>query len=216
MHPFCHTFRRASLRLPLSFTINFISNSGKSNYLRAALKESTTEGTKVPSFTLQNLEAFFLEEKIYELLAAKFQEEAFQDCFLVEFNLSGGAHRLEVFIDCDSGLTHEKCRQISRYLESYIDQEGWLGEKYTLEVSSPGLTRPLKLGRQYHKNIGRKVTVTLNDGTTKTGTLKAASDTTITVEEEVTTKEGKKKKTTVVQTELPFERIKKTMIVISF
>jgi ribosome maturation factor RimP len=176
---------------------------------------STTEGTKVPSFTLQNLNAFFLEEKIYELLAAKFQEEAFQDCFLVEFNLNG-PHKLEVFIDCDSGLTFDKCRQISRYLESYIDQEGWLGEKYTLEVSSPGLTRPLKLERQYRKNIGRKVEVTLNDGSTKTGTLKAAGDTAITIEEEVTTKERKKKKTTVVQTELPFEQIKKTMIVISF
>lgn len=161
------------------------------------------------------MDTFFLEEKIHELLAAKFQEEAFQDCFLVEFNLHG-TNKLEVFLDCDSGLTFEKCRQISRYLESYIDQEGWLGEKYILEVSSPGLTRPLKLKRQYHKNIGRKVEVTLNDGSTKTGILKAAGDTAITVEETVTTKEGKKKKQTAVQTELPFEQIKKTKIVISF
>jgi hypothetical protein len=60
------------------------------------------------------------------------------------------------------------------------------------------------------------VKVTLNDGSTQTGTLKATGDTAITIEEEVITKEGKKKKTTVVQTELPFEQIKKTMIVISF
>jgi len=161
------------------------------------------------------LNAFFLEEKINELLAAKFQEDAFQDCFLVELNLHG-TNKLEVFLDCDSGLTFDKCRQISRHLESYIDEEGWFGEKYTLEVSSPGLTRPLKLNRQYRKNIGRKVEVTLIDGTIKTGTLKAAGETDITIEETVITKEGKKKKTVEVQTELPFEEIKKTKIVISF
>lgn len=161
------------------------------------------------------MNAFFLEEKINELLAAKFQEDAFQDCFLVELNLHG-TNKLEVFLDCDSGLTFDKCRQISRHLESYIDEEGWFGEKYTLEVSSPGLTRPLKLNRQYRKNIGRKVEVTLIDGTIKTGTLKAAGETDITIEETVITKEGKKKKTVEVQTELPFEEIKKTKIVISF
>jgi ribosome maturation factor RimP len=161
------------------------------------------------------LDAFFIEEKIHELLAAKFQEETFQDCFLVEFNLHTG-NKLEVFMDSDSGLTLEKCQRISRYLESHIDEEGWLGEKYTLEVSSPGLSRPLKLKRQYLKNIGRKVEVTFNNGEVKTGLLKAADESAFTLEETVVKKEGKKKKKEVVLTEIPYDSIKKTMIIISF
>ncbi len=119
-------------------------------------------------------------------------------------------------MDSDSGLTLEKCQRISRYLESHIDEEGWLGEKYTLEVSSPGLSRPLKLKRQYLKNIGRKVEVTFNNGEVKTGLLKAADESAFTLEETVVKKEGKKKKKEVVLTEIPYDSIKKTMIIISF
>jgi ribosome maturation factor RimP len=161
------------------------------------------------------LDVFFIEEKIHELLAAKFQEETFQDCFLVEFHLHRG-NKLEIFVDCDSGLTLDKCQQISRYLESFLDQEGWLGDNYTLEVSSPGLNRPLKLLRQYRKNIGRKLEVTLKDGPVKTGLLKSVSDSAIVLEETIVTKEGKKKKTTTAQTELSFDQVKKAMVVISF
>ncbi len=109
-----------------------------------------------------------------------------------------------------------KCQKVSRYLESYIDEGNWLGEKYTLEVSSPGLSKPLKLKRQYKKNIGRQLDVTLEDGTGKIGELKAVAESSITLEEQVVVKEGKKKKKMVVQTELPFDKIKKTLVVISF
>ncbi len=161
------------------------------------------------------VDAFFVEEKIHQLLEAKFAEEGFQDCFLVDFHLSA-TNKLEVFVDCDSGLTLEKCKKLSRYLEHHFDEAGWLGESYTLEVSSPGLGRPLKLQRQYLKNIGRKVEVTLADGSIKTGPLVAANETGFTISETVTVLEGKKKKKQEVQTELQFDIVKKTMIVISF
>ncbi len=149
------------------------------------------------------------------MLAAKFQEETFQDCFLVDLYLHQG-NKLEVFIDCDSGMTVEKCQRISRYLEHHIDEEGLLGEHYGIEVSSPGLGRSLKLVRQYQKNIGRTFEFTLIEGDPITGVLKAATDKVITVEFTVETKEGKKKKKETVQTEIPFENIKKAMVVISF
>lgn len=161
------------------------------------------------------MEAFFIEEKLNTLLATKFQEEDFKDCFLVDFELPSPT-RLEVFIDCDSGMTFEKCRKISRYLEAAIEEENWFGEKYTLDVSSPGLSRPLKLKRQYHKNIGRGLNVTLEDGSVKNGKLLKVEDGAITIEEIVIVKEGKKKKKQEVQTELPFSRIKKSLIEISF
>ena len=161
------------------------------------------------------MDVFFIEEKINHLLAEKFQEEHFKDCFLVGTELHTN-NKLEVYIDSDSGLSLEKCQKISRYLESFIDEENWLGEKYTLEVSSPGLSRPLKLKRQYKKNIGRSLEITLKDGIVKTAELKEVHEGGIKVEELVVVKEGKKKKKMVVQTELPFEEIKKTLVVISF
>lgn len=161
------------------------------------------------------MEAFFIEEKIHGLLAEKFQEEAFQDCFLVELNLHRG-NKLEVFIDCDSGLTLDKCQRISRHLESHLDEQGWLGESYVLEVSSPGLDRPLKLRRQYLKNIGRRLSVTRQGGEVTDGLLKAANEEGITLEVIVVRKEGKSKKKEQVLTEIPFDDIKKAMVIISF
>lgn len=156
-----------------------------------------------------------MEERISELLDTKFQEQAFQDCFLVELHLHGG-NKLEVFIDCDKGVTLEKCQQLSRFLEAHIEENQWLGEKYTLDVSSPGLSRPLKLWRQYRKNIGRNVAVTLRNGEVHNGTLKEVHQGHILLEEKRTEKVGKKKKTVSVHSELPFEQIEKTLIVIGF
>ena len=161
------------------------------------------------------MEVFFIEEKINHLLTEKFQEENFTDCFLVGIELHKN-NKLDVFVDSDKGLALDKCRQISRFLESYLDEEKWLGEKYTLEVSSPGLTKPLKLKRQYEKNIGRNLEITLADGSVKTAELKAVAADSIQVEEVVVVKEGKKKKKMIVQSDLHFENIKKALVVISF
>jgi len=155
-------------------------------------------------------------DKIERLLADKFQHETdFQDCFLIESKLLP-TNKLEIYVDSDSGITFEKCRKISRYLEEYIDTEGWLGEKYTLEVSSPGIGRPLKFARQYPKNIGRKVEVKLIEGGKKTGTLINVSDSSITIEYKERIKEGKKKKTLVIQDEISFDEIAQTLVKITF
>lgn len=150
-------------------------------------------------------------EKITELLDQKFTEDAFSDCFLVEVKLHSN-NKLDVFIDSDSGLTFKKCQQVSRYLEQYLDEEGWLGPKYILEVSSPGLDRPLELKRQYHKNIGRKLEVQLEEGKPKVGTLTAVHEESIDLEEKVRVKEGNRKKTMVVTTSIPFDEIKKAKV----
>lgn len=156
-----------------------------------------------------------VEEKIADLLDEKFKEEDFADCFLIEIKLHEH-NKLDVFVDADSGITFEKFQKLSRYLEGYLDTEGWLGPKYVLEVSSPGLSRPLKLKRQYRKNIGRKIEVTTIDGAARSGDLVAVSDESITLEEKVRIQEGKRKKMTLVQTKIPFENIKKTIVQVSF
>ena len=156
-----------------------------------------------------------VEDKITALLEEKFREDAFADCFLVDLKLH--AHnKLDVFLDSDFGITFEKCQQISRYLEQYLDEEQWLGEKYVLEVSSPGISRPLMMQRQYPRNIGRKVEVKLNDGDKRTGTLKEVEEGHIVLEEKVRVQEGKRKKTEVVETEISFSSIEHTKVKITF
>lgn len=156
-----------------------------------------------------------VEDKIAALLEEKFREDAFADCFLVDLKLH--AHnKLDVFLDSDFGITFEKCQQISRYLEQYLDEEQWLGEKYVLEVSSPGISRPLLMQRQYPRNIGRKVEVKLNDGDKRTGMLKEVEEDHIVLEEKVRVQEGKRKRTEVVETEISFSSIEHTKVKITF
>ena len=156
-----------------------------------------------------------MESRIKALLEEKFKEEAFADCFLVATSIKKG-NKLEVFIDSDSGMTFKKCQQLSRYLEQFIDEEQWLGEKYTLEVSSPGITRPLMFIRQYYKNINRTLTVKLKDGSKKEGVLKTVSDQEITIEEKIKIQKGKKKKTELQLTAIPFNQIKESVVKILF
>ena len=156
-----------------------------------------------------------IEQTLSKLLEEKFNEEEFNDCFLVEIKAHQNK-KVEVFVDSDSSLTLDRCRQLSRFLEKHIDENGWLGEKYTLEVSSPGIGRPLQFLRQYTKNIGRKVEVILLEGDPKTGHLIQANEQGILIEEKLRVKEGKKKKTIIEQTEIPFNNIKETKVKISF
>lgn len=156
-----------------------------------------------------------VEDKITALLEEKFREDAFSDCFLVDLKLH--AHnKLDVFIDSDFGISFEQCHRISRYLEQYLDEEKWLGEKYVLEVSSPGVSRPLKMQRQYPRNIGRKVEVELKDGEKRSGILKEVEEDRILLEEKVRTKEGKRKKTEIVETEISFSSIEHTKVKVTF
>lgn len=157
-----------------------------------------------------------IEHKIKELLEPKFQEEEFQDVFIVEIKHNPTNNKLEVFLDADGSLTFKTCQRLSRYLEGFIDENSWLGEKYTIEVSSPGITKPLKLKRQYVKNIGRTVKVSFIGHGGKEGVLKAVDDEKITIQEEVIVKDKKKKRKELVDVEIPFEEIAKTVVQIVF
>jgi ribosome maturation factor RimP len=83
---------------------------------------------------------------------------------------------------------------------------------FSLEVSSPGLDEPLKKRRQYKKNIGRFVDITLLDGTKKEGKLLEVTEDSVLIEWE----EGKGKKKTTKQESILFDQIKTTKIQIKF
>ena len=157
-----------------------------------------------------------LTERIAQLLEEQYAtDETLADCFTVDIELRPG-NKLYVFVDSDSGINFDKCKKISRHLESHIDTNGWLGTKYVLEVSSPGLDRPLRFLRQYQNNLGRTVVVTRQDDTRERGILKAADEMQVVIEQTVVEKDGKKKKEVLMDLAIPFDQIKSTVIKAAF
>ena len=88
-----------------------------------------------------------VKERITELLNERFNGTQF---YLVNIKRPSPT-RISVFIDHDERLKIEDCAKVSRYLEAYLDTELPLGEKYTLEVSSPGMFNQMTLVRQYEE-----------------------------------------------------------------
>ncbi|HKO79516.1 MAG TPA: hypothetical protein VJU78_03935 [Chitinophagaceae bacterium] len=147
-----------------------------------------------------------LEQKVKALI------EAEPDIFLVEIRIKP-TNNVKVFLDSDNGMSLDKLIQYNRKLYKDLEESSFFpGNDFSLEVSSPGLDEPLKLRRQYLKNIGRGVEVTSTDGVKKEGKLLQVGETEIVVEEE----KGKGKKKELVQHTVPFDQIKTTKIQIKF
>lgn len=134
------------------------------------------------------------------------------DIFLVSIKIKP-TNNYKVFIDADGGLGIEKCTRINRALYRQIEETALHTDgNFSLEVSSPGVDEPLKLLRQYQKNIGRNIEVVLNDGQKKEGKLKAAAEETVTLEETT----GKGKKAVTADVAIAFTDIKQTTVQIKF
>ena len=84
--------------------------------------------------------------------------------------------RIEVYVDSDTGIHIDDCAAISRFLEGHLDGSGIVPDNYILEVSSPGMSNPLMLPRQYKKRIGRILEVVKTDGTLIEARLEEADD----------------------------------------
>jgi ribosome maturation factor RimP len=103
------------------------------------------------------------------------------DAFLVDLHIVSGTKRkiVLVFIDTDLGITIDQCAEISRSLGAAIDFHRIFECPYVLQVSSPGLEKPLRMLRQYRKNIGREYKVRYRNGNLIddiTGKLTAMND----------------------------------------
>jgi ribosome maturation factor RimP len=106
-----------------------------------------------------------LRHKIEEL-AAPFLHPI--DAFIVDIQIVAGDQRkvVQLYIDTDTGITIGQCSEINRSVSTALELQNIIPGSYVLEVSSPGLKKPLKLLRQYRKNIGRQFRVQFkkNDG----------------------------------------------------
>lgn len=103
----------------------------------------------------------------------------------VEYVKEGGDYYLRVYADKEGGINIDDCVFISRELEAKLDEADKLKDAYILEVSSPGLTRPLKKEKDFKRSIGKLVDVKLYSAVGGVrelcGVLDAYTDTTITL-----------------------------------
>lgn len=103
-----------------------------------------------------------MDRNVEEVVRALAVQVADEDGYeLVELSLHGRGKRtlLRVFIDKEGGITLHDCEVFSRRLESMLDVEDPIAGPYTLEVSSPGLDRPLKNLKDFGKNVGKLVRI---------------------------------------------------------
>ncbi len=150
-----------------------------------------------------------VKERLQALVEERFKDDP--EHFLVDVKIAG--RRITVFIDGDDGIKIAECAKMSRHLESYLDEGQWMGENYILEVSSPGMSNPLKVLRQYKRRIGREVRVVKTNGEGVEGELRSAD------EEKVVLEYIKRKKGKVLERktfEIPFEEIKNTKLILNF
>lgn len=136
------------------------------------------------------------------------------DIYIVEISVSK-SNQINVFIDSPDGVDINACIGISKFIESSLDREI---EDFELNVSSAGIDRPLKVLKQYEKNIGNDVQIDTTNGERLKAILSTVTDSGISIEWEENVKvEGKKKKQTIVKKRaLNFNEIKETKIVFSF
>ncbi len=106
----------------------------------------------------------------------------------VEYVKEAGTWYLRAYIDKEGGITVDDCEMISRRLSDWLDQEDFIEDSYIMEVSSPGLGRPLKKEKDFARSLGEEVEIRLYKPRNKqkefTGLLRAYDENTVTIEME--------------------------------
>ena len=149
-------------------------------------------------------------EKIEGMINSILAEEPTYFCVSISIKPT---NNIKVFVDGDDGIKIERCVSFNRRLYKLIEEAAIYPEgDFSLEVSSPGIEEPLKLHRQYLKNIGRTIEIQLLDGTVKEGLLETVTNNDVTIIYSA----GKGKKVVTEQLVIPFIHIKSTTVQIKF
>lgn len=149
-----------------------------------------------------------LKDQISELITPALQKAGY---FLEDVNLvSPGQHRIvTVIVDGETGLNLDQVTVASKLVSELLDEASFMGETpFTLEVTSPGIDRPLTLPRHFAKNVDRLLKVTKNDGLVITGRIRSNTQDDVTLE--VTEKKEVK------EVAISLSEIKRAMIEIEF
>ncbi len=151
-----------------------------------------------------------IEQKVSELVGQKIADRP--DLFLVDVKMHPNG-KLIVLLDGDNGVGIADCVAVSRHVGYHLEEENIIEHAYNLEVSSPGIDAPLKLKRQYEKNIGRNLSIKQADSLKREGTLLQVAEDGIVIEEKI---KEKGKKAELIESHIPFEQITETKVLISF
>jgi ribosome maturation factor RimP len=154
-----------------------------------------------------------IEEKILQIAEKNLSSD---DLFIVDLVITGnsGRQKISITLDGDNGVDIDKCAYLSRKVGNEIEETNLIDAAYVLEVSSPGVDQPLKLKRQYYRNIGRRVSVTLLDDSQINGLLKEVNEELIVLDAEK--KDKSSKKIIIESRQIAFSDIKKTNVLVSF
>ena len=150
-----------------------------------------------------------VKQKVQQLLEPLLENGKF---YVVDIrvSLSKVQAKVTILLDSDEGIKIDECTTISRALG--LDIDAMMPEKYTLEVSSPGVDFPLKSVRTYQKNIGRSLKVSLKTGSETIGRLESVDNEQITLIEE----KKRKKNEEIIPVIILFSNIKESEVIVSF
>ncbi|MBD3723651.1 MAG: ribosome assembly cofactor RimP [Flavobacteriaceae bacterium] len=152
------------------------------------------------------------KEKVNQLVQEALMERP--SLFLIDLKITDD-NKISVILDGDNGVNLQDCIDVSRVLEHNLDREE---VDFALEVASAGATSPMKLPRQYKKNIGRKIKVVKISDEVIEATLIEADENGVTLEWKAREpkKIGKGKETVDKKEVLPYTDIKQAVVIITF
>ena len=125
------------------------------------------------------------ESRVEKFLLPLMEENQFE-LVDVEYVKEAGQWYLRAYIDKEGGFTINDCEMVSRCLSDWLDKEDFIPDSYILEVSSPGLGRPLKKEKDFERSVGKDVEIRLykaeNGLKEVSGTLTAWDKDTVTID----------------------------------
>ncbi len=149
--------------------------------------------------------------KVSQLLEEGLKEKP--SVFLIDLTITS-ANKIIVTLDGDNGVSLQDCIDISRAIEHSLDREE---QDFSLEVASVGIGSPLKLTRQYHKNIGRTLIVKLANETIEAELVEVDENfITLTWKAREPKKLGKGKETVQKKQSIPYTDIKEAIVTVIF
>lgn len=190
-------------------TVFLLRNLLKINLLYIFAKELRKRRSETSFFDCIGVNIMEIKEKVIQILQNHLENDKY---FIVDVkvSLSKVHSKVLILIDSDAGISIDECSTISRKIGLELDE--LIPEKYTLEVSSPGVDVPLKTERMYRKNIGRSLKVVLKDGKELKGQFQGIENGQISIIEEKKRKKGEE----IVPLVISLEDIKESKVIVSF
>jgi len=148
-----------------------------------------------------------IKDSIFELISPALSQAGFY-CEEITIATPGKHRIITVIVDGDEGLNLDHVTTATRIVSELLDSATFLGEApFTLEVTSPGVDRPLTLPRHWRKNVDRKVRIVFTDGRDASGRIVSATEESVTLTEPDATYDFSTIKR--AQIEIEFSKVKK-------